>query len=74
LELMMDIEQGEIRITQIRSAIGRTPTHRRTVRALGLRRIGHTVVQPDNPAIRGMVGQVGYLLKVEAKPAAGGGE
>jgi len=55
----------EIRITQIRSVIGRKPKHRRTVRALGLRRIGHTVTQRDTPAIRGMVESVSYLVKVE---------
>jgi large subunit ribosomal protein L30 len=54
-----------IKVTQVRSASGRKPTHRRTIRALGLRRIGHSVVQPDNPAIRGMVAQVGYLVRVE---------
>lgn len=55
----------EIKITQVRSTIGRIPKHRRTVRALGLRRIGHTVVQKDNPAVRGMINAVNYLLKVE---------
>ncbi|MDR1921515.1 MAG: 50S ribosomal protein L30 [Candidatus Adiutrix sp.] len=55
----------KLKITQVRSTIGRIPGHRRTVRALGLRRIGHTVVQNDNPAIRGMIAAVNYLLKVE---------
>jgi large subunit ribosomal protein L30 len=54
-----------IKITQIKSALGRAPRHRRTVRALGLKRIGDSAVQPDNPAIRGMIATVGYLLKVE---------
>ena len=57
--------EKEIRITQLRSTIGRLPAHRRTVRALGLHRIGQTVVQKDNPAIRGMINAVNYLLKVE---------
>ena len=55
----------EIKITQVRSTIGRLPAHRRTVRALGLRRIGHTVVKKDSPAIRGMINTVNYLLQVE---------
>lgn len=55
----------EIRITQVKSLIGRIPKHRRTVKALGLRRIGHTVVQKDNPAIRGMINSVCFLLKIE---------
>lgn len=55
----------EIKITQVRSIIGRIPAHRRTVRALGLRRIGHTVIKKDSPAIRGMINTVNYLLQVE---------
>ena len=57
--------EKEIKITQVASTIGRIPAHRKTVRALGLRRIGHTVVQKDSPAIRGMITTVNYLLKVE---------
>jgi large subunit ribosomal protein L30 len=57
-----------IEITQIKSAIGRKPDHRGTLRALGLKRIRHTVVQEDNPVIRGMVKKVAYLLEV--RPAA----
>jgi large subunit ribosomal protein L30 len=56
---------NEIKITQVRSLIGRIPKHRRTVRALGLKRINHTVVHKDTPEIRGMIKQVGYLVKVE---------
>jgi large subunit ribosomal protein L30 len=55
----------EIKITQVRSIIGRLPKHRRTIKALGLHRIGHTVTHADSPAIRGMINQVSYLLKVE---------
>ena len=55
----------EIKITQVRSVIGRLPRHRRTVKALGLRRIGHTVTQNDTPAIRGMIRSVSFLVKVE---------
>jgi large subunit ribosomal protein L30 len=57
--------EKEIKITQTKSLIGRIPAHRKTVKALGLRRIGHTVVQKDSPAIRGMVDAVNYLVKVE---------
>jgi len=55
----------EIRITQVRSTIGRLPKHRRTIRALGLTKINKTVVQKDTPVIRGMINQVSYLIKVE---------
>ena len=54
-----------LRITQVRSAIGIKPRQRGTLRALGLRRINDTVEQPDRPEIRGMVGKVPHLVKVE---------
>lgn len=55
----------EIKITQIRSLIGRPPKHRRTIRALGLTKINKTVVHKDTPVIRGMIKQVSHLVKVE---------
>lgn len=58
--------QGKLlRITQVRSGIGRPEKHRRTLRALGFRRHQQSVVQPDNPAIRGMLDQVRHLVAVE---------
>lgn len=57
-----------IEVTQVKSTIGRKPDHRGTVRALGLKRIRHTVVHEDTPVIRGMVNKVAYLLEV--RPAA----
>jgi large subunit ribosomal protein L30 len=56
---------GQIKITQIRSAIGRPPKHRRTIRALGITKMNQTVVHNDTPAIRGMVARVSHLVKVE---------
>lgn len=53
------------RITLIRSPIARLPRHRATVRGLGLSRLRQSVVVPDNPAIRGMIAHVRYLLQVE---------
>lgn len=54
-----------IKVTQTRSSIGRLPKHKATLRGLGLRRIGHTVELEDTPAVRGMVNQVTYMIKVE---------
>lgn len=54
-----------IKVTQTRSSIGRLPKHKATLRGLGLRRIGHTVELEDTPAVRGMVNQVTYMVKVE---------
>lgn len=56
---------GKLRVTQIRSTISHIARNRATVRALGLRRIGDSVVIADNPATRGMVRQVRFLVEVE---------
>jgi len=59
-------EQNEkyLLITQVRSRSGRPEKHRRTLDALGLRRHQQSVIQPDNPAIRGMLFQVRHLVEV----------
>jgi large subunit ribosomal protein L30 len=58
----------------VRSAIGTKPKHRGTLRALGLRRIGHHSVLPDRPEIRGMIARVPHLVSVApADPTAGRG-
>lgn len=57
--------EAAVRITQIRSGAGRPAGHRATLRALGLRRHQHSVIQKDTPAIRGMVNQVSHLVRVE---------
>jgi len=54
-----------LKITQVKSAIGYKEKAKRTLVALGLRRMHQTVVLPDNPAIRGMINTIPYLLKVE---------
>lgn len=56
---------SRIKITQTKSVIGRRQDHRRTVRALGLKRINHSVVHDDTPVIRGMVHKVRYMVEVE---------
>mgnify|MGYP001457839419 FL=1 len=52
-------------ITLIKSPIGRLKNHKASVAGLGLRKIGQTVEVEDSPAVRGMINQVAYLLKVE---------
>lgn len=59
-------EFATIRVTLVRSLIGRIEAHKATVKGLGLRRMNHTVEVQDTPAIRGMINAVSYLLKVEA--------
>ena len=54
-----------VTVTQTRSAIGRLPKHKATLRGLGLRRIGHTVEVLDTPENRGMINKAYYMLRVE---------
>jgi large subunit ribosomal protein L30 len=55
----------KLRIRQTRSAIGRNVMQKRTVRALGFRRLNQVVVVDDTPQIRGMVTKVRHLVEVE---------
>ena len=54
-----------VKVTLVKSVIGRIQSHRATVTGLGLRRMHHTVELQDTPAIRGMINKINYLLKVE---------
>ena len=56
---------AELKITLTRSPIGRKPDQRLTVKALGLGKMNSSVVQKDNPAIRGMIRKVNHLVTVE---------
>lgn len=55
----------QLKITQIRSEIGKLEAQKRTIKALGIKKMHDTVVQNDTPEIRGMVACVKYLVKVE---------
>lgn len=54
-----------IKIKLIKSPIGRPFTHKRTVEALGLKKIGQIVEHEDSPSIRGMIHKIDYMLEVE---------
>ncbi len=54
----------KIRITLIRSLAGKKERHRRTIRALGLKKIHSSVIKEDNPQTRGMITRVSYMVKV----------
>lgn len=56
---------SSLKITQTKGLVGTPPDQRGTMRALGLKRIGHTVVKEDRPEIRGMVFKVKHLVEVE---------
>ena len=59
------VKKNKIKITQIRSRIGYKPKAKKTLDALGLRKMNQTVEKIDSPAIRGMIKKIDYLLKVE---------
>lgn len=54
-----------LRITWVKSAIGRSKRQKQTIRALGLRRLNQTVERPDTHDIRGMINSVSHLVAVE---------
>ena len=54
-----------LKVTQVRSTIGRLPKHKATITGLGLRRIGHTVELEDTPSVRGMINAVNYMVRIE---------
>ena len=56
---------ANLKITLVKSTIGAVPKHKKTVEALGLKKLNKTVVLPDNAATRGMIKQVQHLVKVE---------
>ena len=56
---------AQIKVTQVKSGIGRKKNQRQTLRSLGLKRIHDSVVQEDRPEIRGMVATVPHLVRVE---------
>ncbi|MCI9445939.1 MAG: 50S ribosomal protein L30 [Lachnospiraceae bacterium] len=55
----------KLKITLVKSTIGAVPKNRKTVEALGLRKLNHSVEMPDNDAVRGMIRHVRHLVKVE---------
>jgi large subunit ribosomal protein L30 len=56
---------GKVKITQVRSAIGRQKRQKLTIRALGIRKMHQSVIHDDTPQIRGMIAKVRHLVNVE---------
>jgi large subunit ribosomal protein L30 len=54
-----------LKITLVRSPIGNTERHKATIRALGLHKVGQSVIQPNSLSVRGMIAKVNHLLEVE---------
>ena len=55
----------KVRVTLVKSPIGAIPKHKRTLEALGLKKVNKTVELPNNAATKGMTEQVRHLVKVE---------
>ena len=55
----------QLKLTWVRGGIAAKHAHRRTIRALGLRRLGQSIVKDDSPQVRGMARSVDYMLRVE---------
>ncbi|MCG1010401.1 50S ribosomal protein L30 [Salinicoccus sp. ID82-1] len=58
---------AKIKITLVKSLIGKPETQRRTVASLGLRKLHHSVEREDTPQLRGQVAKVSHLVSVEEK-------
>ncbi len=56
---------GKIKVKQVKSSIKRTQNQKRTLEALGLRKIGHVVEHDDSPTILGMINKVKHLVSTE---------
>ena len=59
------MEDKKLKITLVKSPIGTIPKHRKTVAAMGLRKLNKTVELPDNASTRGQIQQIRHLVKVE---------
>jgi large subunit ribosomal protein L30 len=60
---------GNLKVTLVRSMIGRPQKHRSVLRGMGLRRLNQTVELQDTPAVRGMIAKVSHLVKTEETAA-----
>ena len=62
---MANAKLKKVKVTQLKSYIGRLKNHKACLMGLGLRRIGHCVEVEDTPSTRGMINKVHYMLQVE---------
>jgi large subunit ribosomal protein L30 len=64
---MVKTKQHTLKITQVKSRIGYKKKAKATLDAMGIKKMNQTVELPDNPAIRGMIKKIEYLVRVEDK-------
>jgi large subunit ribosomal protein L30 len=65
---------AKLRIRQVRSGIGYDRRQKATLRALGLARVGKVAVLPDNRQVRGMLGKVSHLVRIEGEESDSAGD
>ena len=58
-------KMAKVKVTQLKSLIGRKKNHRLSIKGLGLRGIGDSSILDDTPSVRGMINQVSYMVSVE---------
>jgi large subunit ribosomal protein L30 len=61
----MAVQKKQLKITQIRSGIGKIGPQKRTIRALGIVKMHKSVIHEDTPVLRGMIQRVKHCVKVE---------
>tara|TARA_A100001015_G_scaffold259846_1_gene304095 strand:+ start:4475 stop:4675 length:201 start_codon:yes stop_codon:yes gene_type:complete len=64
MELIMKTEK-RLKITQVKSSIGRLKNHKACLTGVGLRRVGHSIELQDTPSARGMLNKIRYLIDIE---------
>ena len=64
---MAKTKQQMLKIAQVKSRIGYKKKAKATLDAMGIKKMNQTVELPDNPAIRGMIKKIEYLIRVEDK-------
>ena len=57
--------EKQLKITLVKSLIGRNKSQKRIIEALGVKKIGQSVIREDNPQTRGIIQKMGFVLKVE---------
>tara|TARA_B100001093_G_scaffold517533_1_gene599341 strand:+ start:699 stop:899 length:201 start_codon:yes stop_codon:yes gene_type:complete len=64
MELLMKTEK-KLKVTQVKSSIGRLKNHKACLTGVGLRRVGHSIEVQDTPSVRGMLNKIRYLINIE---------
>lgn len=62
---MAKAKKKTVKVTLVKSPIGKLPRHKLCLQGLGLRRIRQSVEVEDTPAVRGMINKIDYMLAVE---------